>query len=392
MKAIGILKNDRNLLYSNVYETPWDAERIFGCVCDLGYSGLECSVRECPYGDDPITTGQVDEIQALSCLCNGCTGTITLSFRGFTTRALLTTETVATLKEALEELPTIRTVTVSLDPNTETTICSTTGVSALITFTHEHGDVPSLVITSSLTGETSSVTLQADGAQAAYGAPVTTQKGTKEWQLCSGRGTCNFMTGICTCEPGFEPSDGIGGSGTISDCGYRNPSAGAMTACAAGYSISCSNRGRCSGGPNYQCVCTNGFYGHDCSRRRCPMGRAWFQEVQEDNVGHLDLVECSNAGTCDEIGVCRCFPGFEGVACNFVSCPVVDGAVCSGRGLCKTARDIARLTETTDFVRAGFDYGTDLNAFATWDADIMQGCWCNKVKLPSGLMVFWKDD
>jgi hypothetical protein len=159
MKDIASLQNDYNLFYTTTYTTPWDAERIFGCVCDRGYSGVDCSLVLCPYGDDPITTNQVDEVQALSCLCNGCTGSFTLSFRGDTTRALdVGTETAATLKAALEEIATIRSVMVTLDGGAS--LCDNDGVSARITFTHEHGDVPALVIESKITGGTGHVAMQ----------------------------------------------------------------------------------------------------------------------------------------------------------------------------------------------------------------------------------------
>eukprot|EP00644_Phytophthora_capsici_P015497 jgi/Phyca11/127589/e_gw1.70.205.1 len=61
MRAMAATKNDYNLFYSATYDTPWDADRIYGCVCDFGYSGADCSLRQCPYGDDPISTSQVDE-------------------------------------------------------------------------------------------------------------------------------------------------------------------------------------------------------------------------------------------------------------------------------------------------------------------------------------------
>merc|ERR1719390_81637 len=34
----------------------WDAQKIQGCKCDLGYSGPDCSSRIAPKGDDPLTT------------------------------------------------------------------------------------------------------------------------------------------------------------------------------------------------------------------------------------------------------------------------------------------------------------------------------------------------
>lgn len=33
-----------------VYSSPWDAEKIWGCVCDIGYRGPDCSLFECPSG------------------------------------------------------------------------------------------------------------------------------------------------------------------------------------------------------------------------------------------------------------------------------------------------------------------------------------------------------
>lgn len=37
---------------SRVYETPWDADKYVGCVCDLGYRGPDCLLVECPTGPD----------------------------------------------------------------------------------------------------------------------------------------------------------------------------------------------------------------------------------------------------------------------------------------------------------------------------------------------------
>lgn len=78
MRAAAALKNDRNLHYETTY-TLWDADKMFGCVCDYGFYGHNCQkrlnvlryvyflhidfmIRECPKGDDPMTTvhGEVD--------------------------------------------------------------------------------------------------------------------------------------------------------------------------------------------------------------------------------------------------------------------------------------------------------------------------------------------
>ena len=38
---------------NRVYETPWDALKLYGCVCDIGYRGVDCSLLECPSSSDP---------------------------------------------------------------------------------------------------------------------------------------------------------------------------------------------------------------------------------------------------------------------------------------------------------------------------------------------------
>lgn len=386
LRAMGAMKNDYNLLYSATYTAPWDADRIFGCVCDFGYTGVDCSLRQCPYGDDPISTGQVDEVQAVSCLCGaGCTGTFTLSFRGETTRPLDgSVDTDVTLKAALEDLLTIRGVTVSLDGGT--TLCDADGVSAMVTFTYEHGDVPALVVTSKLTG-TNSITVQTDGTAAAYGLQTATQRGTKEWLECSGRGTCNTLIGLCTCAPNFGPSNGLGDSGTILDCGYYSGTALTICPGITGSVARCYNRGQCSGSPLYRCACDAGFGGYDCSQLLCPTGRAWVEEPKVNDVAHNSIVQCSNAGICNSAGTCRCLAGVEGAACQRMSCPTSNGAVCSSRGVCRSLRELAALTPTSTYTTAGFAYGSDPNSMATWEADMVHGCYCDKVTLDRGKAV-----
>jgi len=48
-------------------EAPKFWDRIFGCMCDEGYEGYDCSIRTCPHGDDPQTKSQSDEVQLLRC-------------------------------------------------------------------------------------------------------------------------------------------------------------------------------------------------------------------------------------------------------------------------------------------------------------------------------------
>lgn len=36
------------------YSEPWDAMKIWGCLCDIGSRGPDCSLLECPSKADPL--------------------------------------------------------------------------------------------------------------------------------------------------------------------------------------------------------------------------------------------------------------------------------------------------------------------------------------------------
>ena len=63
-------RNSENLVYT--YDDVWDADMIWGCICDDGFFGEQCSSKFCPVGDDPRTgtvlTGfQYNEQQSVYC-------------------------------------------------------------------------------------------------------------------------------------------------------------------------------------------------------------------------------------------------------------------------------------------------------------------------------------
>ena len=39
---------------NRLYDTPWDAMKAIGCVCDAGFRGPSCEFAECPSGMDPL--------------------------------------------------------------------------------------------------------------------------------------------------------------------------------------------------------------------------------------------------------------------------------------------------------------------------------------------------
>ena len=81
------------------------------------------------------------------------------------------------------------------------------------------------------------------------------------------------------------------------------------------------------------------------------------------NTAH-DYMECSNKGICDrEKGICECFEGYEGSACQRTVCPGSEGGVCNGHGACMPIKSIAKL-----------DYN---NQYELWDEHSSMGCVCD---------------
>ncbi|KDO22849.1 hypothetical protein SPRG_11986 [Saprolegnia parasitica CBS 223.65] len=338
--------NDGINFFTSTSYSLWDADKIFGCQCSYGYTGYDCSQRTCPVGDDPLTTGQSPEVQLLNCLCNGCTGYFALYYEGFLTANIAPSATATQLTNALLALTSIHGIAVTLSSGT--TVCSTTGTTASITFTNNGGDLPLIQIRSVLSG-TNTITLSSKGAVGTYGG--TSAAGTTEGLPCSGRGDCNPSTGICTCVPGLRAAfiTGAGNPGILGDCG-----AGTTTACPTVLGKVCNNQGSCDGTTQYRCECNPPYTGAYCTNLLCPTGAAWFDGASATNTAHA-VAPCSNRGICNpSTGTCTCQAGFTGAACDLLACP--GSPACSGQGSCKTMQQLAALSSSNG-VLIGATYG-----------------------------------
>lgn len=236
--------------YGKVPNDPyrWDYNKLYGCKCDTGYYGYDCSQKTCPEGDDPMTgTGngdavQVKEMQVIKCVADA--GTFKLRFRTKVTAPIAFNANKNELEAAIEKLDSLGgatysgDVTIELVPNTAGTICSSdpgvNGTKIRVYFQSELGDLPTIVPIFQISGQTestlqfnnskaTSVTVYTDG-QTIDG--VVSIKGTTESNECSDRGICERETGLCHCFHGFGSSNGNGmrsKAGTRGDCGYVLP-------------------------------------------------------------------------------------------------------------------------------------------------------------------------
>lgn len=177
-------------------------------------------IGTCPTGDDPVTTGQSDEIQLLQCDATG--GTFTLRFQRWTTVPLSFSASASDVKAALLLLPTIEDIQVSYS-HSATNACSDQSSAHVIqvTFTHNPGPLTAIQAgASGLTGGSSSLVVATGGTAL---ASVSSVPGSKENVVCSNHGVCDEDTGVCTCVPGYGSSNGLGGLGDKRDCGYQRP-------------------------------------------------------------------------------------------------------------------------------------------------------------------------
>jgi len=164
----------------------------------------------------------------------------------------------------------------------------------------------------------------------------------------------------------------------------------------------CNGHGKCVGYD--MCICNRNWQANDCSERVCMHGLAHvdtpkgdldmsgaisqpgaavvvdnsfqfpygtteqFPQMEDSDLAELTqsahyYMECSNKGTCDRsTGLCECFDGYDGVACQRASCPGFPDS-CSGHGVCKSASQLASA-----------DSG---NVYKLWNKDSTMGCECD---------------
>ena len=175
-----------NYLYTDI----WDFDKMYGCECDEGYTGYDCSLRYCPTGDDPLTDGQVNEIQQIT--CQG-TADYTITYKGKTTARIAATAPSTAVETEIEKLTTVEEVSV-IFPTGTTQACQSGTATMTIEFIKDFGQLPLMTVDSSAAG----------GAQLNTMTIVRTQRCTKEEESCGGRGKCDFLTGTCGCHPNYR--------------------------------------------------------------------------------------------------------------------------------------------------------------------------------------------
>lgn len=173
----------------------------------------------------------------------------------------------------------------------------------------------------------------------------------------------------------------------------------------SGY-VDCFGRGVCEPENNFHCRCNKNHFG-DCRLRECPKSLYWAAEMHRDNVAHERMVECGGIGVCNyergkskylynsclcvsslswafDVGICLCPRGFEGAACERMTCPGVwttqntSSATCMNKGRCLSLRNIAAYQTDSSDNPTPVLYGSKVRDMQTWDADRIHMCLVDK--------------
>jgi len=133
----------------------------------------------------------------------------------------------------------------------------------------------------------------------------------------------------------------------------------------------CSGHGRCS--QENACICdTNWATAPDCSLAVCPSGYSWNGKPLHADTAHQST-ECSNAGICNRgTGLCSCYDGFEGLACDRISCP----NNCGEHGKCMTMGNVYKLYGTEFSTQTVF-LPNATTVYSSWDAEKLSMCYCD---------------
>jgi len=208
----------------------WDKSKIQACVCDPYYEGADCSLRQCPRGDNILTvkTGSSDQVNTVQTILiaddtngNDPSGEMTLTFTDlyggvWTTRPITIgssdTNDQNAINDALQALPNqvIESVTVARTSSTGT---DAEGFLYTITFTSSHNAGTQNLLKVNIDGcNRSGCTPIFSGVTSADDEPITVTVADatttkKESAVCSEHGLCDTETGICNCFSGYYDED-----------------------------------------------------------------------------------------------------------------------------------------------------------------------------------------
>lgn len=191
----------------------WEADSLMLCACDWGMFGPACQTRMCPKGFDPLASSsmyyrEINVTTNSTSQISGINGTLIMSFHGssFEFNANATHFDETECKAAWESLGNVEQVSCL-----RSAINAAGGATYNIQFLawpavpkqnnifHHEGNPP----LSAFSCDASGATAWPNGDALCHVEDIINTD-VREYKFCSGRGTCDFSTGSCSCYSNFE--------------------------------------------------------------------------------------------------------------------------------------------------------------------------------------------
>jgi len=312
--------NDQCTCYSYTGTARGDftnAGQVYTANLEAAWTGADCSLRTCPkaYSWSGATP-------------NGLNNAVTVSSQTAYTVVLSSDVNTATGTEmAISAGAQLRTN--NPDDTGLKTIVSVTAAGSATTITYRE-------VSSTLTTPATLAYIaesEIEHSTAAYALVSKDANGAHSMLECAGQGICDRSTGNCECFPGYE-GEACTRSVCPNDCSGNGICLSASRlASDAGHTYTYA----WDSDKHFGCKCDAGFRGPDCSLQECPSdfdplygcGGGQCNAGTTDNGGTNcpnlnnsdcstnEQRDCSGRGVCDyESGICKCFSGFFGEACE----------------------------------------------------------------------------
>ncbi|KAG1709092.1 hypothetical protein DVH05_022724 [Phytophthora capsici] len=199
-------------VYSN-----WEKDSVSSCLCDMGYTGPDCSQLMCAKNDDPLTLGQGYrtiriQVGADSSTSLPLAGSVRIHFLGdvavFDAVAVADTAHEQACAKAFQAMRTVLTASCSIASVDPVTAAATYTVS-FKEWTHLGGENNLLYHSGNpaLTSFTCDLTQVTSLNSPTCAISDVTATNVIEHIYCSNRGLCDFSTGQCICYADFKGMD-----------------------------------------------------------------------------------------------------------------------------------------------------------------------------------------
>lgn len=315
----------------------WDSEKHTACICDAGYTGSDCSLRSCPRGNDPLSAV---ESKCGNAACRNEVQGFTLSkvnakayyvqfttFDGFqylsddftiytddTTPAsilLAHEKNVASVKAALQSIPGNVTGAVKVTSGFD----AISNIRILVEFVDMPGNIPEFEVLSGRTGGGVNPVTQPSRPVQTFAVPAGSTgtirltlypldpTGFRAEQFTSAAVSAGDFTSAAALKASVELAV-KGTTAGVAALGYKVPETMVV--------VTGANTGT---GYKVMLFFPNKNFGS--ASAKLTIGVNSYPGLLDTFDGNKEYRVCSDRGLCDyAAGLCKCFPGYVGAACQ----------------------------------------------------------------------------